>query len=478
MNTFLLNPTLKGQAKFIREGRCMQKASSWATAWPPITLATLGALAQPAGRVRLLDGDVEPVTLDDILHEIEALDADLVVVNTGFPSVERDMAVAAAIKEAFPEVSLAAVGVYITLLGAEALQSHPCLDVGIVGEPEETFRDLVSAVGRDGGWEAIPGLAWRVQGEVRVNAPRPLIRDLDTLPFPARDLLHNDRYRLPDNNRPFTLINTARGCPFGCTYCIVRPYFGARVRRHSLDYVLREIDECVERHGIRELLFWEEAFTLDRAFVMGLCEALARRRPPVRWAATTRVTAVDAELLRAMKAAGCHLLGFGIESASQDILDRARKGQTIADARRAVGLCRRIGIKTMGHFIFGLPGETRQTARRTIDFMLRLKLDYLQAYCAVPYPKTPLGELARAKGWIRAAAWSAYDFGGDSIMDTDALTAEEVTHFRRRAFRRFYLRPWYILSHLLFSIAPGQLFRITAFGDWMGLVSRGRTARE
>lgn len=457
----------------------MQRASSWATAWPPITLATLAALARRVGAVRLLDGDVEEATIADVLEEIGSLPAHVVVVNTGFPSIDRDMAVAEAIKKAFPRVKLVGVGVYFSLLGGEALVNYPFLDFALVGEPEETFTELLGALerGEDGSGD-IKGLAFRGDGAVRVNPPRPVIDDLDVLPFPARDLLKNHRYRLPHNDRPFTLINTARGCPYACTYCIVRPYFGSKVRRHSLDYVLREIEHCVRDHKITDFLIWEEVFTLDKRYVLALCRAVRERRLPIRWAATTRVGAVDEEMLVAMRQAGCYLLGFGIESASQDILNRARKQQTVEDARRAVALCRKVGIKSMGHCIFGLPGETRGTALKTIEFMTRVGLDYMQAYCAVPYPGTELGDLARRRGWIRATAWSQYDFGGDSIMDTEALRCDEVTAFRRLAFRRFYLRPWYLMANLLRSLSPRQWLRLSTFRDWMRLVARkkGRPA--
>lgn len=478
MNTYLLNPTLKSHAKYIREGRCMQKAASWATAWPPITLARLGALARRKGPVRLLDGNVERVGPDDLLADIAAHRPDLVVVNTGFPSIDTDMAVARQIREAFPEVKLVAFGAYFALVeAAEAMAPYPFLDFALLGEPEETFEELLDAVsGGAGGFGDISGLAVRTPDGVRVNPPRPPIDELDRLPFPDRDLLHNDRYRLPHNGRPYTLVNTARGCPFRCSFCIVEALCGPRVRRHSIEYILDEVAECVQKHRIREFLFWEETFTLDRQFVLSFCEALRRRGLAIRWAATTRVTAIDEELLAAMKQAGCYLLGMGIESSSQEILDRAGKKQTAADVTRAVALCRKAGIRTMGHCIFGLPGETRETAAETIDFMVNLGLDYMQCYCAVPYPGTALGELARRKGRLRAERWSQYDFGGDSIMDTDAMSCEEVTAFRREAFRRFYLRPGYLAKTILRTCSPWRLLRVAAFGGWMGLTRKRKKA--
>jgi radical SAM superfamily enzyme YgiQ (UPF0313 family) len=161
---------------------------------------------------------------------------------------------------------------------------------------------------------------------------------------------------------------------------------------------------------------------------------------------------------------------LGIESGCQSILDAAKKKQTLEETRRAVRLAKQAKIQTMGHFIFGLPGETRETAEQTIRFMLDLDLDYMQSYCAVPYPKTELGEMAKARGWIRADKWSEYDFGGNSILQTDTMTREDVDYFRRKAFRSFYFRPGYILKKIFHDISLRQTLRLANFGDWMNLV--------
>ena len=474
MRTYLLNPTIKGQAPHIREGRCMQKASSWATAWPPLTLAVLGAIAREWGPVRLLDGNVDPLTLHDLLREIAEFNADLVVVNTGFPSIDNDMTVVSAVKQARPGATVAAFGVFFTLLEQRGFADYPALDAALVGEPEATFREWGAALaaGRTD-WSAIAGMIYRNAGGEAVQTPaRPLIGDLDSLPRPDRSLLQNDRYRLPHNNRPFTLVNTARGCPYTCTYCIVNAYYGRGSRRRSIPSIMGEVRDCVETHGIREFLFWEEVFTLDREYVLAFCRALMESGLKIRWAATTRLDRVSPELLAVMKQAGCYLLGLGIESGDQGVLDAARKNQSVDLAPRVVAMCRQAGIRTMGHFIFGLPGETRETAEAPIRFMTGLGLDYMQCYAAVPYPGTELGQLASEKGWITATRWSQYDFGGASVLRTDTLSPGEVDWFRARAFRRFYFRPLYLLRRLLADASLRQLLRLSVFLEWMRLGRR------
>ncbi|MBN1594577.1 radical SAM protein [candidate division FCPU426 bacterium] len=475
MKTLIINPTLKNEAQYIREGRCMQKASSWATAWPPISLALLGTLAQKYGDVRLWDGNVEPLTLDELLAAVENFKADVVVVNSGFPSIEQDMAVAKAIKDRWAGKKVISFGVYFTMLEKEGFLHYPFLDAVMVGEPEETFMELLDSWARGAqNLRNVRGLIYKDGRQVIMTAPRPLLEDLDALPMPDRRLLKNELYRLPHNNKVYTLINSARGCPYDCIYCIVKTYYGAKLRKHSIGYVIREIRHCLETFGIRDFLFWEEAFTLDKRYVLQLCAAMAEQGLTISWAATTRVGSLTEDVAAAMKKAGCYLIGLGIESSSQDILDQAKKKQTIADIERAVAICKKYKIQTMGHFIFGLPGETRATAEQTLKFMRRLGIDYMQCYCAVPYPKTELGDLAKAKDWICAQRWSQYDFGGDSIMNTDHLSHEEVDAFRRRAFFGFYFRPWYVLRKIFTDLSLRQLFKLSTFTDWMKLAGLGR----
>ena len=468
MKTYLLNPTVKGQGLFIREGRCMQKTSSWVTIWPPVSLAVLGALAKVHGDVRLLDGNVEEVTMDALLADIADFNPDIVVVNTGFPSIEGDMGVARAIKDRYPDILLVSYGVYFTLLEDAAMSSYPFLDFGIIGEPELTFKELLERIcANNTDYSTVQGLAYRGSQGFIINEKRPLVEDLDSLPLPARDLLKNKRYILPHNGKTFTLINSARGCPFSCIYCIVSPYYGKVVRRHSISYIIQEIKDCKNKHGIDEFLFWEEVFSLDKDFVKELCDALLENQLNIRWAATTRVDTLDEETLRKMKEAGCYLLGLGIESGNQEILDAAKKKQTIEGIKKAVAMCKRVKLQTMGHFIFGLPGETRQTAQKTIDFMLGLGLDYMQAYCAVPYPKTEFGKIALEKGWVSTFEWAKYDFGGDSIVDTDLISAKDTTYYRKKAFRSFYFRPVYVVRKVITNFSFKQLFKLSRFLEWM-----------
>jgi anaerobic magnesium-protoporphyrin IX monomethyl ester cyclase len=469
MRVSLVNPPPVDGEAFIREGRCMQSVDSWAAIWPPLTLAILASIARRHGQVDLFDGNVEPgFDLPRAVQRVVEFDPDVVVVNTAFPSIDGDADCARTVKLACPRALVVGVGVFFALLEARALEDTEGFDIGLAGEPEETFAVVLETAAAGRPVRDIAGLVWRENGGVRHGGARALIDDLDTLPFAARDLLRNERYTLPTNGRPFTLVNVARGCPFQCSFCIAPHYYGRRLRRHSLEYVLAEIDRCRTDHGLRDFLFWEEIFTLDRRFGIALCEAILERGWKISWATTTRADCVDEAMLRLMKRAGCALLGLGIESADQAILDAAQKRETVEEVRQAVDIARRVGLPTMGHFIFGLPGESPETAARTIDYGVALGLDYMQCYAAVPYPKTPLGELARERGWITSARWADYDFGGRSIMRLDSMAPEQVDEARRTMFRRFYLRPGFLgrqIPQLLRH--PRQALQAARFLNWM-----------
>ena len=471
MRASFVNPPPARGAPFIREGRCMQSADSWAAVWPPLTLAVLAAMARERGwEVDLIDGNVEPqLNVPRLLQRIEAQAPQLVLLNAALPALSEDAACAAAIKRRCPETRVVGFGGVFTLLGPDAMEAMPAVDLALCGEPEQTFAELLRRLEAGRELAGLAGLMWRDEAaQIRRGPARPFLEDLDSLPLAARDLLRNRRYRLPHNGRPFTLINVARGCPYPCIFCIGTVYYGDRLRRHSVRYVLDELGHCQQQLGLYDFLFWEEIFTLDVDFGVRLCEGILARGWDISWATTTRADLLQRPLLQLMKRAGCSLLGLGIESAHQQILDAAGKRCTVEQIRRGVVLCHEVGMPTMGHLVFGLPGETPETAEQTMQHVLELGLDYIQCYPAVPAPGTTLGTMARERGWLRARRWEDYDFGGASVMDTGTITPAQVDEARRRMYRRFYLRPRYVARQLVrLARNPRQLLQASRFLNWI-----------
>jgi radical SAM superfamily enzyme YgiQ (UPF0313 family) len=243
---------------------------------------------------------------------------------------------------------------------------------------------------------------------------------------------------LPLKERPFLLVAPQRGCPYRCSFCTAPLYYGSKLRRRPIPAVIAEIEDNIAAHGVREFLVWADTFTADTRYVREFSAALASRRLGVSWSCNSRVDTVDAESLAAMKAAGLWMISFGLESASDEILQAAGKEITAAQSRRAVALAKAAGLSVTGHFIFGLPGETKATMAATLALALELPLDVAQFYAAVPFPGTALHEEARRNGWLRPGANASQQL---STMDLPGLPAARVDAYRRLAYRRFFLRP-------------------------------------
>jgi len=445
----------------------MQSTDSWVAIWPPITLATLASITRKYAEAQLIDCIAEKIEINALLDKLNAFKPDIVVISAAFPSIEGDKETASSIKKAFPSSLILGFGVFFTLLEKESLRFCEEFDAAIAGEPEATYEEFLRAYLKNPCVPRIKGMIWRENNSIEMGPSRGLIENLDSLPHPARDLLKNDLYVLPNTGEPFTLVNSARGCPHLCIFCIAPIYYGRKLRKHSVDYILEEIETCKRDFGLNNFLFWEEIFTMDREFCMNLCDEIIRRKLNIKWAATTRADCLDREMLLKMKKSNCMLLGLGIESGSRDILKNAKKKETLESITKAVELCRKAGITTMGHFIFGLPGETKKTIAETIQFAIELGLDYMQAYSAVPYPQTEFGKMAHKNGWLMPASWADYDFGGRSIINLGTLSPADLDRAKECIFRTFYFRPGYILRQIKNIKSPKRILNALNFLKWI-----------
>ena len=437
MRVLLLNPPAADGVRQVREGRCMQRAGAWTAVWTPISLATCAAVLRRRGhQVRLRDCIVEDLDFDRLAHIIAAFRPNLVVFNAVTPAIISDLSTARLAKSLDPSILCAAIGIHGTALPQETLELEPALDVAVRGEPEMTVAELAEG----GDLSAVAGVSWRADGAFTHNPDRPFLQDLDELPFPAWDLIQTDLYRMPFSGERFLLLGTGRGCPYQCAFCADRTYYGNRLRLRSPASVADEIERNTRDFGIRDFLFWSESFTLSRRFAAAVAVEIIRREMDIRWVCNSRVDHVDRELLELFRRAGCWMIGYGVESGVQRILDSVRKGATVEQARAAVAASHAAGLQVTGHCVLGFPGETRADILQTIRFARELDLDFAQFYCAVPFPGSQLYDEARSAGWIVSNDWSRFE-QNFSVLTTPLLTAQEVMELRRAAYRRFYLRP-------------------------------------
>lgn len=408
----------------------------------PLSLAYISAkLRKEGNEVKLVDCIAEKKNIQNLLQISENISVEMFILNTAYPSIEMDKKTAKILKEKFPKAKIVIIGLFPTLLEKKALEFFEAVDFGVIGEPEWVVSKLTDNLDRDGDLREVKGLMWKDKDEIVVNAAQDISQNnLDELPFPARDLLDNSKYILPTNGKKFTLLSVGRGCPFSCIYCTANIYYGKKFRKRLVKSVVDEIEECVNKYDIKNFLFWGESFTIDQKYGEEICDEILRRNLKITWSTTSRVDTLNETLLAKMKKSGCALLGLGIESAVQEILDTAQKGTNLEKINRAVAMVKKSGIQSMAHFIVGLPGETKETARKSIDFAVKSGTDFAQFYCSIPYPKTKLGEIAKENNWIESDDYVQFDLT-KSIMRNESLSSKEIKKLRDKAYRRFYFRP-------------------------------------
>jgi anaerobic magnesium-protoporphyrin IX monomethyl ester cyclase len=471
MKVYLLNPPASNGVTMVREGRCMQRKGAWTTVWPPVTLATIAAMLRNEGmEVRLDDCSVEEIGFDVLRARIAGYRPDLLVINTATASIYSDLKCAGLAKEASPGIRTACIGIHVTSLPGEAFTIEPGMDYVVRGEPEECVVELARALSTGGALAGIRGLSWKEDGKVRHNEARGFDAGLDSLPFPAWDLVDVKKYPLPLSGKPFLLITTSKGCPHSCLFCPAKPYYGSRLRLRDFRKAVAEMAFVKERFGVDEFLVWSETFTEDREYAIDFCREIVRSGLGVKWVSNSRVDKVDPGLLAEMKKAGCWMIGYGVESGVQEILDRAGKGTTVVQIEQAIRMAKAAGLLVTAHVLFGLPGETPQTAGKTVDFVCRQDLDFAQVYCAVPWPSTPLYGIAKEKGWLTSSDWEQFE-QNNCVMDLKTISPAQVLAARRTLMRKFYCSPKRIARTLQYAGGirsfPRLLALLKEFLTWM-----------
>lgn len=448
----LFNPPGPEKKGYTREGRCTQESGIWGTQWPPVSLATAAAFLEEDGHeVRVFDLPATGRGAEFLGEIILAEPPDFVFWSTGTPTLEADLKTARLVRARAPGAVTGVMGTHVSVDPERALGEAE-LDIVIRREPEAVIRDVCAR--REGEWSRARGISFREKkgGAIRHN-PDAEFLDPRKIPFPAWHKLDIRPYRLPLSGRNFLTVAPVRGCPYPCSFCTGRIYYGKKLRMRPVELVVGEIKADMDRFGISDFFIWADTFTADRSYVQSFCRELMKRGLRASWTCNSRVDTIDRETLKLMRQAGLWMISFGLESGSDRILKSSGKMIQVAQSIEAVREAHELGIRTAGHFILGLPGETGQTMRRTLELALRLPLDIAQFYAAAPFPGTRLYEEALERGWLKARSAVSQGF---AALDLPGLTAEKVDGFRRYAYKRFYLRPG-ALKRMLSILEPGSL---------------------
>lgn len=404
---------------------------------PPMDLAYIAAAIEPAGvECTIRDYPAEKKGWSDFERDLKRISPDLLIASTVVPTFEEDCRAFKIAKDAYPRTLTIAKGVISRDNGASELTRHGEIDVIIRGESEFTAAEI--AQGRD--LREVAGISFRRGDEIKVNPDRPELQNLDEFPFPARHLLNNDLYRMPDTRRRMGIVLTSKGCPFDCIFCLVPRLYGKRVVFRSPESLVVEIEECVGRYDIRDFWFRADTFTLKKQWTIEVCRRIIEKNLPIRWATNSRVDTIDAERLDWMKMAGCFAVGLGIESGSQEILDRMKKGITLDQCRAAVSLCKEKGMLTYLFFIIGMPWESEETIRQTVAFAKELDGDVSNFSIACPFPGSELHKIAVEHKLTPPESALKGDYSTPS-MGTLYLSGGEVARLEKWANRKLLLRP-------------------------------------
>ena len=421
--------------------------------WQPLgTLYVAACLLQAGHTVRFLDGAFLPH--EEILRQVGKFKPEVAGIYAtafGWPGA---LKTAADLKRMDPGIFVCAGGPYPVALRQRCLENDgACLDAVVTGEGEHSLVELLDRLARGQRLDGVPGVAFRRGERIIDNPPRPLIEDLDALPFPARALLEGaDRYLPPPatyRRAPVATLITSRGCSRRCLFCfqIDRERKAGRrgVRLRSVENVLQEIELCLAQ-GYREIKFLDDSFAADRDRAMQLCHAIRARRLDFTWFASACANQVDRPLLQAMKDAGCWAILIGAESGVQKNLNALRKACTLDQIRQAVRAAKEVGLHVSTPFVFGIPGETFADGLKTIEFAIALDPDLANFHCLTPFPGTDLHDGGEQYGRL-SPELGDYTYQGAAFAP-HTMTREEIQRLRQLAFRRFYSRPGFLLRRL------------------------------
>ena len=474
VDILLVNPPTPDGGLWIRSQHRVGRRTRENMVWPQVSLAQMAALLAPVYTLKIIDANAEHIGWPEFTRLLDRYQPKYYLTQLTAPTLENDMYGIFLAKARRAKTIV--FGTHVTPIPRETMRPFPALDFALFGEPDLTIRDLLDhlehkfdqrspeiqrlfanhdpqyqpSFHEDGSIDlsGIKGLAWRKGEEIVLNFPRPFIASLDDLPIPLHELLPLQKYRMPYIRGPFTFIVTSRGCPAGCTYCIKHVSYQYSTRVRSPELIMQELWQ-LKKLGINNIHMYSDLFTVSREQVVDLCQRMIAEDIQIKWMCNSRVDFVDQEMLGLMGKSGCRMISWGIESGNEQILKHARKGAYPDKAERALRWAKQAGIMNWGYFIIGLPGETEETIRQTIDFAKKLPLDIALFHVAAPYPGTPFFFEVVKEGWFRKGTrWENVDMDKGTVLDYPGLSAERLLYWQKKAFREWAFRPGPAFTYL------------------------------
>lgn len=474
LKILLVNPPRVSGYPVVREERFEHKDIG--SVYPPLSLLYMAAVLEknPSYEVSLLDANGRNLSLNSVYSEIAAAAPDVVVARCAFDTQKEDLEVLRAAK------ALGAITVLRSKIAADVPQVRDeilrgrCTDIFIDSEPEAVLPALMEALYKskkellvksqplaclfdpdcrasESFWnylDSVPGITYYYREKITTVKPAPQIADPDSIPFPAWHLLPSlKHYHTGVLEAPFVLVQTTRGCPFACTFCA----FGkSKHRERDVEPVIAELKVLRDSHKIKSFLFFDDIISLKKGRIEELCRRMKEEGlDKLKWAACTRADLVTKDMLKAMKDAGMKEIAIGIETGSETVLKNIKKGVSLNEIRQAAKWCKELKIMFYGLAIIGLPGETEETVKETVEFIKEIDPFYTQFCFSTPFPNTEIYEWYKSKNFLLTDDWSKYfPLADKPVVRTEALSDADLIRLRSYAYSKILMRPLYLLRQV------------------------------
>ncbi len=425
-----------------REDRCQQPTSKTIIIPPlvPIDMMILSAIAKKRGyETKFKDYSLKQETVYDFLRDLREYKPDFLVINVASTTLQNDLSILQSARDMLEDTVVIVKGAVFNFNSYALLQQYPEIDIALRGEIEPAFDEIIQYED----FKLIDGITYQIDNKIISTPDRKLSENLDYLPIPDRDLIDNNIYIRPDTRKPQTIIKVSKGCPNHCFFCLATPLNGSSVRYRSIELIIEEIEECINKYNIRDFIFWSDLFNANKLWVQKLMRAIMDKGLKINFSANTRADTIDSETLELMKKAGCNLISMGIESGSQNILDKIGKKISLGQIKNAVNLITKAGIQVYAYYVIGLPWETKETIEETFKFAKELNTDFATFYTATALLGTKFYEYIKTNRLGEISYESPYVFPS---VKSYSLTSQEIFEYNKKLNREYYLRLRYILK--------------------------------
>ncbi|MFH0737509.1 MAG: radical SAM protein [Candidatus Micrarchaeota archaeon] len=457
MKVMLINPPPVDGIRYSREGRCQEKESVLGAVKPPLTLLYIASLAREAGHeIVLVDANTKRLDAKKTSALVLAYSPDVIFITTSTSTVDADF-------DCLPPGyggAVFVIGAIAKSIPGYVFAKHPAIKGIVIGDPEAATEDILK------GNLASPGGVLIREGGRMKAVQQKSETDIDNIPIPAWDLVDFKDYLLPNNGKPYAIVEISRGCPHNCNFCVTGLVHGKRIRSKNPERLIREVSAIKERYCIMDFYFLADSPFSDKKQIRLILEALISARLGIKWMSNARLDTIDEDIGRLLASSGCWMLAVGIESGSDMVRDAMDKKMASSDIKKGLSILKKNGIKTLGFFIFGAWGETKETISDTMRLSLQLDVTFANFYPAIPYPGTAFYALCKKGGFLTSSDLSRYDYSDFVIDYRNGVDRAFVLSKKKEAYLRFYLRPAKLME-LAASMNPISIARcgIGVLGD-------------